>query len=70
VPCCLDKSGEINLGNVKQQSLHDILNSERFVKMRDGFLNGVLVEEFCQHCSFIKRFDKSDKKKATLSDAH
>lgn len=58
VPCCLDKSGVINLGNVKEQSLQDILNSERFVKMRDGFLNGVLVEDFCQHCSFITRFGK------------
>lgn len=65
VPCCLDKSGVINLGNVKEQSLLDILASERFVKMRDGFLNGVLVETFCQHCSFIKRFDKSEKKLST-----
>jgi radical SAM protein with 4Fe4S-binding SPASM domain len=62
VPCCLDKNGSVNLGNVKEQSLHDILNSERFIKMRDGFLNGVLVEEFCQHCSFIRRFDKSAEK--------
>jgi radical SAM protein with 4Fe4S-binding SPASM domain len=61
VPCCLDKNGSIDLGNVKEQSLRDILASERFVKMRDGFLNGVLVEEFCQHCSFITRFDKSRK---------
>ncbi len=61
VPCCLDKDAAINLGNVKEQSLSDILNSERFIKMRDGFLNGVRVEEFCQHCTFIKRFDKSEK---------
>lgn len=62
VPCCLDKNGTINLGNVKEQSLNDIVTSERFLKMRDGFLNGVLVEEFCQHCSFIKRFDKAGTK--------
>jgi len=66
VPCCLDKNGAINLGNVKEQSLLDILNSERFVKMRDGFLNGVLVETFCQHCSFITRFDKAEKKGVVL----
>jgi radical SAM protein with 4Fe4S-binding SPASM domain len=66
VPCCLDKNGAIDLGNVKKQSLHDIINSERFIKMRDGFLNGVLVETFCQHCSFIKRFDKSEKKMVAL----
>lgn len=63
VPCCLDKSGVINLGNAKEQALSTILASERFTKMRDGFLNGVLVEDFCQHCSFITRFDKSEKKK-------
>lgn len=62
VPCCLDKNGEVNLGNVKEQPLQDILNSKRFINIRDGFLNDVLVEEFCQHCSFIKRFDKADKK--------
>lgn len=61
VPCCLDKGGAINLGNLKEQSLRDILSRERFVKMRDGFLNGVLTESFCQHCTFIKRFDKSKK---------
>lgn len=63
VPCCLDKNAAINLGNVHQQSLTDILNSERFKAMRDGFKNGKRVEKFCQHCSFINRFDK--KKKVT-----
>lgn len=62
VPCCLDKNAVINLGNVKEQTLQDILNSERFTKMRDGFLNGVLVEDFCQHCTFINRFNKTAKK--------
>lgn len=67
VPCCLDKSGAVNLGNVKEQTLRDIISSERFVKMRDGFLCGVLVEDFCQHCSFIKRFDKSEKQVKNLA---
>ncbi|MFH1061490.1 MAG: SPASM domain-containing protein [Candidatus Omnitrophota bacterium] len=58
VPCCLDKNAAINLGNIKQQSLADIINSSRFTAMRAGFLNGVLVEKFCQHCNFINRFKK------------
>ncbi len=62
VPCCLDKNAAINLGNVKEQSLKDIVNSDRFVKMRNGFLNGVRVEKFCQHCTFINRFDKAKNK--------
>jgi radical SAM protein with 4Fe4S-binding SPASM domain len=58
VPCCLDKNAAINLGNAKEQSLSDIINSDRFTQMRNGFLNGVLVEDFCQHCTFISRFKK------------
>ena len=58
VPCCLDKNAVINLGNIKEQSLLEIINSDRFTAMRTGFLNGVLVEKFCQHCSFINRFKK------------
>ena len=59
VPCCLDKNAVINLGNVKEQSLADILNSDRFAEMRNGFLKGVLVEELCQHCTFINRFKRN-----------
>ncbi|UXP30824.1 SPASM domain-containing protein [Reichenbachiella agarivorans] len=54
----LDQKAMINLGNVKEKSLMEIINSERFTAMRTGFLNGVLVEEFCQHCSFTNRFRK------------
>jgi len=61
VPCCLDKNAAINLGNVKEQALEEIINSDRFTAMRNGFLNGVLVEKFCQHCSFINRFKKNVK---------
>ena len=58
VPCCLDKNAAINLGNATEQPLKDIINSERFTAMKNGFLNGVLVESFCQHCTFINRFKK------------
>ena len=66
VPCCLDKNASINLGNLNNQSLTDIINSERFTTMRNGFLNGVLVENFCQHCTFIKRFNKTNKEMKSL----
>jgi radical SAM protein with 4Fe4S-binding SPASM domain len=56
VPCCLDKNAVIQLGNVRDQPLSEILAGDRFVKMREGFLNGVLVEELCQRCSYIGRF--------------
>ena len=59
VPCCLDKNAVINLGNIKEQSLAEIVASDRFTAMRNGFMNGVLVEKFCQHCTFINRFKKN-----------
>jgi Iron-sulfur cluster-binding domain len=59
VPCCLDKNAAIRLVNVKEQTLQDILQGDRFVNMRNGFLKGILVEDFCQHCTFINRFSKA-----------
>lgn len=58
VPCCLDKEAQIPLGNALEESLENILNSDRAQKMKTGFENGVLVEELCQHCSYITRFSK------------
>jgi len=58
VPCCLDKEGNIPLGNCLTKDLSLILKSPRAIKMREGFDKGVLVEDLCQHCSYIKRFSK------------
>ena len=58
VPCCLDKEAGIPLGNVLQQDFREILNSERLVKIREGFKKHQLTEELCQKCTYIKRFDK------------
>jgi hypothetical protein len=55
---------------VKEQSLNDIINSERFTTMRNGFLNGVLVEDFCQHCTFINRFNKKAAKSVSHLNSH
>lgn len=56
VPCCLDKEGVIPLGNIKTQSIEDILGSERAQTMVKGFKNGKLVEALCQRCQYIDRF--------------
>ncbi|WP_417335775.1 radical SAM/SPASM domain-containing protein [Halobacteriovorax marinus] len=58
VPCCLDKEAVINLGDCKKESLTSILSGKRASAMRDGFKNGVLVEDLCQKCSYINRFKK------------
>ncbi len=56
VPCCLDKEAKIPLGSLNTQTLEEILNSDRYLKMKRGFENNQLVEEFCQKCTYIQRF--------------
>ena len=54
VPCCLDSNGEINLGNIYNDSIESVLNSDRVHKMKLGFQCGRKVEELCKHCCFIE----------------
>lgn len=61
VPCCLDHGGAISLGTLNPldpaaPNLGQILDSPRARAIAQGFQNGVLVEEFCQHCTFCRRF--------------
>ncbi|MCL2483818.1 MAG: SPASM domain-containing protein [Firmicutes bacterium] len=54
VPCCLDSNGKIALGNIFETSLKEILKSERFVKLIEGFRNNKPTEELCKTCEFLK----------------
>lgn len=54
IPCCLDSNGIINLGNIFEDNLEDILNSERFKNMKENFQNNKICEELCKKCGFSK----------------
>ena len=56
IPCCLDREGVINLGNVFCDDLHDILASKRAEDMRCGFKKKVATEELCRKCGYARRF--------------
>jgi radical SAM protein with 4Fe4S-binding SPASM domain len=56
VPCCLDKEGKIPLGNAKETSIVDILQSEKAAKIFKGFRERKLLEPLCQRCQYITRF--------------
>lgn len=56
-PCCLDKDGVINLGNIKNESLENILATSRVKNIQKGFREKNVVEELCQKCSYRTRFD-------------
>lgn len=56
VPCCLDNNGEIPLGNIFEDDLDKIINSEKAVNIYNGFSNRKACEELCKKCSFVRKF--------------
>ena len=56
VPCCLDRDGEIALGNAYEQDVREILSSERAVAIAQGFANRHAVEPLCKKCGYARRF--------------
>ena len=57
-PCCLDSEGIIKLGNIFINNLDDVINSELFKKINNGFKNNQLVCELCQSFTYRNRFNK------------
>jgi len=55
VPCCLDKNGEIALGNIDEKNISQILNSPRAKAIRGGFSKKIMVEEVCGKCAFAQQ---------------
>ncbi len=53
VPCCLDADGNMNLGNIFTEDLREIILSERALKIKNGFQNNKITQEFCKSCGFI-----------------
>lgn len=61
VPCCLDHEGAIALGNLKTQSLREILEGERARCLYEGFSRHQASEPLCRRCGYAavdKRFRK------------
>ncbi len=56
VPCCFDYEAVINLGNVKDESLDDIINNSQSKAIIDGFKSGNITEELCRHCAYRTKF--------------
>lgn len=55
VPCCLDSGGEITLGNLKEQSLKDILSSRKFINLTTAFNNGKPAQALCATCRYSQK---------------
>lgn len=53
IPCCLDANGIIKLGNIFNDTLDDVINSDRYKYMLNGFKNNRKCEELCKKCNFL-----------------
>ena len=55
VPCCLDSNGIIDLGNIYNQSLEEIINSERYQILKKSFQDRKPSEDLCKSCTYKDR---------------
>lgn len=56
VPCCLDKEALIDLGTLQTETLSTILMGKKAQAIKNGFRQKKLVDDLCQRCTYIKRF--------------
>ena len=56
VPCCLDRQGELALGNIFDQPITEILDSPRAKAILEGFRCRKAPEELCRKCGYARRF--------------
>lgn len=55
IPCCLDADGIIDLGNIFSDDLENIIKSNRYQQMLQGFKENKKCEKLCQNCNFIEK---------------
>lgn len=52
VPCCIDADANLLLGNIFDEKLADILQTEKAKRIRNGFEQHKAVEDWCKTCGF------------------
>lgn len=55
VPCCLDRNGDIPLGNIFESEIEDILSSPRARAMREAMEKHRFIEPLCASCDFKRK---------------
>lgn len=56
VPCCLDHEGDIALGNLFEDSLENIMSTDKAKAIINGFSQRHASEELCRKCGYARRF--------------
>lgn len=57
VPCCLDASGIINLGNIYTDTLENIMTTERYRMLKKSFQDHKPSEALCASCTYKNKND-------------
>lgn len=60
--CCLDPKAYNAIGNLKKNSLKEILESDLYKKYLNEFKNRILSSDLCSKCSYRLRFDEKTQK--------
>ena len=55
VPCCLDSKGIIKLGNIFEDNIDDLIKSDKYQNMLNGFKNNKKEELLCRKCNFLDK---------------
>ncbi|MBE6541176.1 MAG: radical SAM protein [Ruminococcaceae bacterium] len=63
VPCCLDRNGDLALGNLFNEDLDIILSSPRARRIYDGFSGHKCAEELCRRCMRASYYRTGDSQK-------
>ncbi|MBR0040067.1 MAG: radical SAM protein [Oscillospiraceae bacterium] len=56
VPCCLDHNGDLPLGNLFDQTLDEIMSTEKVRRIYTGFSQRKAKEILCRRCGYARRF--------------
>lgn len=57
--CCLDSFGVSNLGNIFNDNMEKIIDSQKVKNIIKGFNDRKVYLDICRHCSYKERFNKN-----------
>ena len=55
IPCCIDCEGTLSMGNIKTDSVEEMLLGNIASTLRCGFDKGVAVFDTCKKCGFVRK---------------
>lgn len=58
--CCLDTKGINTFGNLKKNTLVDILNSTQYLDALKAMKENKFILKLCKHCTYHSRFDRNN----------